>query len=285
MEDVVTVQLHDITPNKYVLHRIRSHRHWTFPRHRHCEVFEFYYLFEGEVTHHFDGYDYIMKEGDFVMIHEEEYHSMSGRDFDFFNLILPLDFWDALMDTLDLRDLFRPGLNSPRFLTHFPISRQSWILEDLERLFLYQKTGYGDILLSRFFLNLASEISGPPEVGMKKEVGIEIPSWMKNLLLEVDGKMGDRLTVRDLSTLSSRSSEHLSRSFRKYLGMTPSTWLNHQKLERAALMLEHSNTAVLDISLSLGFDNLGYFYRLFKNRFGIPPAEYRKKKSLVYYGD
>ncbi len=285
MEDLITVQLQDILPNKFILYRIRSHRPWTFPRHRHCRVFEFYYLFEGEVTHHFDGYDTVMKEGDFLMIHEDEYHSMSGRNFDFFNLILPQEYWDRLLGVLDLGTLFQPDPREHRFSARFPGTQQGWILEDLERLFLYQKTDYGDILLGRFILNLASRIKGLPEIGRKKEEVSEIPSWMKTLFLEVEGRMGDQLTVKNLSELTSRTPEHLSRSFRKHLGMTPSTWLNRQKLDHAALLLEHTNTAVLDIALSLGFDNLGYFYRLFKARFGIPPAVYRKEKSHVYYGD
>jgi len=285
MDNVITVQLHDITPHYYALHRIRSHRLWNFPRHRHTGVLEFYYLFEGEVTHHFDDCDFTMKEGDFMMIQEDEYHSMSGRNFDFFNLILPLNYWKILEDTLGLKKLFQPGTHEQRFVTHFQRSQQGRFLDDLERLFLYQKTGYGDILLTRFLFTLASEIKGPPKIGHKREIRSETPPWMKTLFMEVDGRMGEPLSVKDLSELSSRSPEHLSRSFRKHLGMTPSTWLNRQKLDRAALMLEHSNTAVLDIALSLGFDNLGYFYRLFKDRFGIPPAEYRKKRSLVYYGD
>ena len=51
MEKVVTVQLEDIRPFRYILHRIRTHNGWSFPRHKHNKVFEFYYLFEGSLTH------------------------------------------------------------------------------------------------------------------------------------------------------------------------------------------------------------------------------------------
>jgi AraC-like DNA-binding protein len=226
-----------------------------------------------------------MGEGDFLMIREEDFHSLSGRNFDFFNLILPLQFWDTLLDSLNLRKLFESKVSQGRFFTHFLREQQSWVLEDLERLFLYQKTEYGDILLSRFLLSLASELIGPPETLAEKEASPVLPSWLKSLMLELESRKVESLTVRGMADISSKSPEHLSRTFRKYLGMTPSSWLNQQKLDRAALMLEHSNSAVMDIALSLGYDNLGYFYRLFTKRFAVPPVEYRKNYSLVPYGD
>lgn len=281
MEDILTIQSQDITPFNYSLQRIITHRPWSFPRHRHKGVFEFYYLFEGELTHHFDDMDVLMKEGDFLSIKETDYHSLTGRGFDFFNLVLPLEYWNSFLDSLHLRTLFEPKAKEGRLSTHFLRDKQSGILNDLEQLFLYQKTEYGDILLSKFLLSLAAELMGPPDYEEKKDQ--TLPLWLKTLMLDADGRMGDQLTVKDLADLSGKSPEHLSRTFRRFLNTTPSSWLNRQKMERAALMLEHSNTPVLDIALALGFDNLGYFYRLFNRHFGIPPVVYRRKNTLMHY--
>lgn len=281
MKNVITVQLGDITPYNYALHRVQSYKLWEFPRHRHKDVFEFYYLFEGELTHHFDNGPSVMREGDFLSIQDSDFHSLTGRGFDFFNLILPLEYWDNLLDSLHLRDLFESKSIDGRLSTHFLKDKRSWILNDLEQLFLYQKTEYGDILLSKFLLSLAAELLGPPESEKKRDQ--ILPLWLKTLLLDAEGRMGEQLTVKDLSELSGKTPEHLSRTYRRFLATTPSSWLNRQKMERAALMLEHSNTPVLDIALALGFDNLGYFYRLFKRHFGIPPVVFRKKNTLMHY--
>lgn len=278
MKDVVTVQFTDIAPYNYILHRIQSHKLWSFPRHRHKDVFEFYYLFEGDLIHHFDWGDFLMKEGDFLSIQETDYHSLEGKDFDFFNLIIPNSYWDTLLDSFRLRRLFETGMREGRIYKHFRREAQGRILADLEQLFLYQKTEYGDVLLSRFFLNMAAELLGPPESQKKDDP--DFPLWMKKLMFEVDGRMDQQLTVGDLAAMSNKTPEHLSRSFRKFLGTTPSSWLNRQKMDRAALMLEHSNTAVLDIALSLGYNNLGYFYRLFRKQFSVPPVVYRKENGI-----
>ena len=291
MAEVRPVQLSEIRPYNYTLYRIRSSKPWSFPRHRHSEVFEFYYLFEGELIHNFDTEKVMMREGDFLSVSEKEHHSLKGRNFDFFNLILPVPYWENLMQTPGMKTAFPfeyggspasqsgEAVGAQRIMTRFRGGRQAWITEQMERLFLYQKSEYGDLLLGGFLMNLAAELTGPPEgVG---DGGREYPLWLKDLISEVDGRMAlEVLSVNDLVRLSSKSPEHLARTFRRCLGTTPSSWLNSQKLEHAALMLEHSNTAVLDIALSLGFENLGYFYRLFKESFGVPPVVYRKERAL-----
>ncbi len=283
MSEVRPVQLSEIRPYNYALYRIRSGKSWTYPRHRHRDVFEFYYLFGGELLHTLDAGRIQMREGDFVSIAEEEYHSLSGRNFDFFNLILPLPYWTGILEMPGMEKAFGwtagAEQGNRRISTCFRGSRQVWITEQLEQLFLYQKSEYGDLLLGGFLMNLAAELMGPPEGA--GEASDEYPLWLKDLIMEVENRMAvEVLTLTDLVRLSSRSAEHLARTFRRCLGTTPSSWLNSLKLEHAALMLEHSNTAVLDIALSLGFENLGYFYRLFKENYGVPPVAYRKERGL-----
>ena len=42
-------------------------------------------------------------------------------------------------------------------------------------------------------------------------------------------------------------------------------------------LLVSSESSILDIAAESGFDNLSYFNRMFKKRFGMTPREYRKK--------
>ena len=70
MNEVVTIQAGDIEPFSYVLHRIQTDKAWSFPRHNHNRVLEFYYLFQGELVQVFDSGELVMEEGDFLLISE-----------------------------------------------------------------------------------------------------------------------------------------------------------------------------------------------------------------------
>ena len=44
----------------------------------------------------------------------------------------------------------------------------------------------------------------------------------------------------------------------------------------AARLLQSSDSSVLNIAAEVGFDNLSYFNRAFKEKFGVTPLKYRK---------
>lgn len=52
-------------------------------------------------------------------------------------------------------------------------------------------------------------------------------------------------------------------------------YLNDYRLDTAANMLLATNDNVLEIANACGFDNLSYFTRSFKKKYGITPEKYR----------
>jgi AraC-like DNA-binding protein len=62
---------------------------------------------------------------------------------------------------------------------------------------------------------------------------------------------------------------------RRHLGMTGTEFVNEARLQHAARELRLSDRPIAEIALDCGYDNLGYFYRRFKARFGRPPRQYR----------
>lgn len=278
MDSVETVQLEDIRPYRFFLHRIRTHKGWSYPRHRHNRVFEFYYLFEGELTQKFDNFEITMEAGDFLSVSEEEYHRLYGRVFGFYNLIMPVNDWNDFLSQPELEKAFRLLSTKGRLSVNVPSGKRARMMNSLDELFLYQKSSYGDLLLQKFLVSLITDLSEPPE----RQTVHSLPLWLESLLDISLERLDQGLKVSDLARISDRTAEHLARSFRRYLSTTPSSWLNEQKLKRACLLLEHSNTPVLDIALSLGYENLNYFYKLFSGKYGMPPGEYRKSKSRIH---
>ena len=63
-------------------------------------------------------------------------------------------------------------------------------------------------------------------------------------------------------------------------GMTPSEFMQNQRINRAATLLrEQPDLLVNEISDRLGFSSTVYFSRCFKAKFGVSPAQFRKKEQ------
>ena len=54
-------------------------------------------------------------------------------------------------------------------------------------------------------------------------------------------------------------------------------YLNDYRLSMASRMLVSSDDNIIDIAAHCGYDNLSYFNRIFKKKYGITPSAYRRK--------
>ena len=57
--------------------------------------------------------------------------------------------------------------------------------------------------------------------------------------------------------------------------------LNDYRLTRAGEYLKMTEENVTQIALKCGFENLSYFNRLFRRKFGVTPRQYREDQEAV----
>jgi transcriptional regulator GlxA family with amidase domain len=90
----------------------------------------------------------------------------------------------------------------------------------------------------------------------------------------------ERLSMAELARRLKISSDKLERAFQLELKMVPSAYYRNLRLRRAADLLTHSSLRVSEVALSCGFSNASSFARSFKEQFGYPPNEVRRRKSI-----
>lgn len=78
-----------------------------------------------------------------------------------------------------------------------------------------------------------------------------------------------------LISAAGRSHEHVCRTCKAVTGYTPSEYVNRIRIEHAAKLLRGSELSVDDVIASCGFENVSYFYRLFRKQMGGTPRSYR----------
>ena len=67
----------------------------------------------------------------------------------------------------------------------------------------------------------------------------------------------------------------LSREIKKRTGKTYKELLQSRRMRQAAYLLKNSRLSVADIIESVGYDNTSYFFRKFKECYGVSPKGYR----------
>ena len=100
---------------------------------------------------------------------------------------------------------------------------------------------------------------------------------LKTVLQLIEAEYATPLRIEDAAEACGCSQSHFMRWFKKMTGQGFTAYLNDHRLNLAAELLRITDATVLDIAGRVGFDNLSYFNRLFKRRYGMTPREYRSK--------
>lgn len=72
--------------------------------------------------------------------------------------------------------------------------------------------------------------------------------------------------------------DYFNRLIKKYTGMTYSEYLQDIRLKKAEELLLTTDTNVTEIAELIGYQNKGYFYKIFTEKYGMTPAKYRHLK-------
>ena len=88
--------------------------------------------------------------------------------------------------------------------------------------------------------------------------------------------LSSNLSVELIAKKFSFSTRNLNRRFQAALGVSVLRYIQHTKVEEAKLMLVRENVSFDEITHRLGYENVSFFRKLFKNLVGLTPKEYEK---------
>lgn len=102
---------------------------------------------------------------------------------------------------------------------------------------------------------------------------------VNKVILFINDKIENNLTVEDIAKHFQISTSHLSRIFREHTGVTLVEYLNIRRIEECQYFLRYTNKGITDISTSFHFCNQSYFTRIFKKYTGLTPKQFRNNQS------
>lgn len=265
----------------FAVQRVEQQAPWSFDEHRHRGFCELAFLARGRIEHRLGGRVLRHDPGALVFVRERDAHALSGEGLLFYNLNLPTEEWwrlDAYLGEAGLLEALEGAEAAP--VAALGAAESERCREDLADLFVAQHDRQrARRLLAGFLLRWLPALAA----GMSRHRDPR-PPWLVRLLDEAERRIEAGLRVEDLPHRAGVSPEHLARTFRRHLGCTPSTWLTARRIERAALLLTHTERDLGEIADTLGFASRSWFHAAFKRRHGATPAAFRARHAVRVAG-
>ena len=265
---------------------VRPHtRFVNFPKHRHNYV-EVIYMCQGTTTHILNGSRVVLEEGDLLFLNqnvEQEILPAGEQDIAVNFIVLP-EFFDTAFSMMDMEEenalkeflvgaLCGKSDNTSYLYFHvaeiLPIQN---LVENMVWTIFYDqpnKRRCNQITMGLLLLQLLNHMD-------RMETGTaafdrELTGSVFNYI-EEHYKNG---SLSELAEIMGYDVYWLSREIKKRTGKTYKELLQSRRMRQAAYLLKNSRLSVADIIESVGYDNTSYFFRKFKECYGVSPKMYR----------
>ena len=261
----------EILPKGAQAHLTRSVLATSRPKSLHDQDFyELIWVQNGNVRHHLEGQRDDLVEGDVLFIRPQDKHALQGRGEAPFVAALCID--PKLIEGLPKRypelagALFWSPADRPQKL-----HRNSLQLATLNQAAnTLERTKRGRLAVEAFLLPVLSEMLPA------QNLPADAPEW---LIAACEAARDPRVFhdgAAGLVRTTGRGHPHVSRSMRRWLGQSPSDYVNAQRMAFAAARLTGGSDSLSEIAEEIGIPNLSHFHKLFRGAHGMTPQKYRR---------
>ena len=245
--------------------------HYT-PQHTH-NFFEILLVSNGKALHHVNDNTQVIHHKQLQFIRPDDCHyycDYYDNDFAYYNLHIPRNaLYKALSKiSMDYSHLINSKLPPLIDLPQIDYLHLTERLDKFETLPLCEEKQllYDIIIHEVIYLFLTLNVNANSSV----------PSWFNDLLVEIQKPEIFVEGLKKVLQISGYSQEHVNRSFKKYIDITPTQYINNLRLDYALTLIEAKQYNALNASQCAGFNHYGYFLKLFKNKYGCFPKEFKK---------
>ncbi|WP_250673611.1 response regulator [Paraclostridium ghonii] len=92
----------------------------------------------------------------------------------------------------------------------------------------------------------------------------------------IDKNLGENVSLEQVASICNLSPCYFSKVFKKEVGVNFISYVNDKKISKAKEILETTDNSIINIAIDLGYEDCGYFIRVFKKLQGITPKKYRE---------
>jgi transcriptional regulator GlxA family with amidase domain len=113
-------------------------------------------------------------------------------------------------------------------------------------------------------------------VPLQLHLGANQPKLTEAVTL-MEANLEEPISLNELSNYVGISCRQLERLFQKHLNCVPTRYYLNLRLNRARLLLLQTSKSIVDIALACGFISAPHFSKCYRDMYGIPPRDERRK--------
>ena len=239
-------------------------------RHYH-ENYELYFLENGVCNYFVDNRYYMLRAGDIIFIPDKQIHQTNyNKDLHSRRVIncsedfIPDDISNDLFETCYI---FRnENVVNEIYNVFGNIEKEYFSHDDFSKKMIKLQ------MHKLFYLIARHRDENMIESTENKMIEGVIAHIKKNYMHEV--------SLSDMAESNAVSAEHLSRAFKKEIGVGFNEYINALRLQKAEFMLKNEEgKSVSEVAFACGFNDSNYFSYRFKKLYGVPPTSIKKYKQ------
>ena len=240
-----------------------------FPSHFH-EHYVIGFIERGKRRLRCKGQDYLTAPGDLLLFNPGDNHACEGRDG------LPLDYRcinigpDVMAKAA--REIF--GAEAPPAFCQPVVFHCDLIpdLRDLHTMILHGETGVKK--QERFYFLLEQLLRDYAKTGIPAAEDAR-RAEVRAVADYLADHCGDPVSLDALGEIAGLSKYHLLRAFTKETGITPYSYLETLRIDRAKSLLKRG-ISTAEVAQAAGFSDQSHFTNAFKRFIGLTPGQFRR---------
>ncbi len=241
-------------------------------------IWEFFVVTKGSYQHDFQGHKEIMRKGDAYLIRPIDHHAIIQNEPNSVCLFVSITIEHMKEACAYLsKSLYDDFMKKPSLTCHLADYQ---IRKIVDLCFYIQQGLNGDpekieLPTSLLIVDIINAAISNNYVFDENK-----PEWLLDLIKKIQSPENRGWHVSDVMNNANYSHSHVSRSFQKYMGCSIIDYISEVKMQNAQNFLLYSDMTIYEISTVLGYKSSTNFSAVFKEAYGLSPAQYRKEMKI-----
>lgn len=256
------------------------------PKHSHNFI-ELAYVYNGNMTQKINDKEVNLKKGEMVLLNQFIEHEIdvTGQEDIIINFIIKPDFFDNIVSLFDGDNIISKFLLTSIYggtrkgeYINFHVGENQIIQNILENIIeeMYNTHPLKNVRMQFFIGLLITELLTNLELSDFYS-DMNYDNKIVSKVLEYIDKNYDEASLKEISMILNQPNYKISKLLKEFTGKNFRELLIERRVEKVKELLKNTDYPISEVIKNTGYENISYFYKLFKKKNNISLKEYREK--------